>query len=70
MHDVGFRDAISCVCANPSHNTSAVAEKAAVQSGKGTAGKGEFWGAVMRKERVGMLQEGDQYKPMVDPKIS
>ena len=70
MHDVGFRDTISGVCANPSHNASTVAKKATVQSGKGSAGKSELWGTVMRKEGIGMLQEGDQHKPVVDPTVS
>jgi hypothetical protein len=55
MQDVGFRNTISGVCANPSHNTSRVAEKVAVQSGKGSAGKGELWGTVMGKKGVCML---------------
>lgn len=67
MQDVGFRNTISGVWGNPSHNASTVAEKVAVQSGKGSSGKGELWGTVMGKEGVGMLQEGDQHKPMIDP---
>jgi hypothetical protein len=55
MQDVGFRNTISGMCTNPTHNASTVAEKAAVQSGKGSAGKSELWGTVMGKERVGML---------------
>ena len=70
MHDVGFGDTISGVCTKPGHNTSTVAKKVAVQSGKGSTGKGELWGAVMGEEGVGMLQESDQYKPMVDPVLS
>ena len=69
MQDVGFRDTISGVCANPSHNTSIVAEKAAVQRSNRSTGKVEFWGTIMRKEGVGMLQEGDQHQPMVDPTV-
>ena len=55
MQDVGFRNTISGVCTNPSHNASTVAEKVAVQSGKGSTGKGELRGTVMGKEGVGML---------------
>lgn len=55
MQDVGFRNSISGVCANPGHNASTIAEKAAVQSSKGSAGKGELWGTIMGKEGVGML---------------
>ena len=55
MQDVCFRYTISGVCANPTHNTSTIAEKVAVQSCKGSAGKVELWGTVMGKERVGML---------------
>jgi hypothetical protein len=55
MQDVSFRNTISGMCANPTHNASTVAEKVAVQSGKSSAGKGELWGTVMGKEGVGML---------------
>ena len=55
MHDVRFRNTICGMCANPSHNASTVTEKVAVQSSKGSAGKGKLWGTVMGKERVGVL---------------
>ena len=55
MQNVGFRNTISGMCANPTHNASTVAEKVAIQSGKGSAGKSELWGTVMGKEGVGML---------------
>lgn len=69
MQDVGFRDTMSGMCANPGHNASTVAKKVAVQSGKGSTSKSELWSTVMGKEGVGMLQEGDQHKPMIDPTV-
>jgi hypothetical protein len=69
MQDVGLRYTVSGVRANPSHNATTVTEEVAVQSGKGSAGKSELRGTVMRKEGVGVLQEGDQHKPMIDPKV-
>lgn len=55
MQDVGFRDTICGMWPNPGHKASTVTEKVAVQSGKGSASKGELWGAVMGKEGVGVL---------------
>lgn len=55
VQNVGFRNTISGMCANPTHNASTVTEKVAVQSGKGSASKSELRGTVMGKEGVGML---------------
>jgi hypothetical protein len=69
MENVSFRDTVCSVSTDPGHDFSAVTEKVPVQSGQGTSGEGELWSTVMGEERVGVLQESDQYQPVVDPRM-
>jgi len=53
--------------ADPAHDGSEVAKQGAVQRGEGTTGESEFRSAIMGEARVGVLQEGDQDEPVVNP---
>ena len=68
MQDMGLGDTVCGVRSNPPHDLTAVTEKVSVQSRQGTPRKGELGSSVMRKERIGMLQESDEYQPVVDPR--
>lgn len=67
VQDVSLRNAVGSMCAEPGHNGTQITEEVTVQGGKGATGKGELGGTIMREQRVGVLQEGDQDKPVVDP---
>ena len=69
VQDVSLRDTIGCMGTDNSHGTSEVTQKAAVESSEGTASKGEFRSTVVGQEGIGVLQEGDENKPVVDPEI-
>jgi len=69
VQDVSLRDTIGCMGTDSSHGTSEVTQKAAVESSEGTASKGEFRSTVVGQEGIGVLQEGDENKPVVDPEI-
>lgn len=64
---MSLRNAVGSVSTNPSHNTATVTEEVTIEGGKSTSGEGKLGGTVMGKERVGVLEEGDQDKPMVNP---
>lgn len=67
MEDVGLGDSVGSMGTNPSHDASAVTEQVSVKGGKSTTSESELGGTVMREEGVGVLQEGDQHKPVVNP---
>jgi len=69
VQDVSLRNTVGGMCADPGHKGTQITEEVTVQGGKGAAGKGELGGTIMREKRVGVLQEGDQDKPVVDPKV-
>jgi hypothetical protein len=69
VKDVSLRDTVGSVCTEPSHDWAKVTKKVAIQGGEGTTGEGKLGSTVMREERVGVLEEGDENEPMVDPKI-
>jgi hypothetical protein len=69
VEDMSLRDTIGSMCANPAHNTAKVTEKVTVERSKGTTREGELGGTVMRKERIGVLKEGNQDEPVVYPKV-
>lgn len=68
MQDVSLRDTVCGVSSEPSHDFTAVTEKVSIQSRQGTPREGKLGSTVMGKKRVGMLEEGDQYQPVVDPR--
>lgn len=67
VQDVSLRNTVGGMRAEPAHNGTQIAEEMTVQGGKSATGKGELGGTIMRKKRVGVLQEGDQDEPVVDP---
>lgn len=67
MRNMSLGDAMGRTRANPAHDAAEIAKQVPVKSCKGTTLERELGRAVMRKERVGVLQEGDQDKPVVHP---
>lgn len=67
VQDVSLRNTVGSMCAEPAHNGTQISEEVTVQGGKSATSKGELGGTIMREKRVGVLQEGDQDKPVVDP---
>jgi len=67
--DMSLRDTVRAGGGDPGHGGSEVTEEATIISGQGTTGESELAGTVMRKEGVSVLQESDQYKPVVDPEV-
>lgn len=67
VQDVRLRDAVSGDAAEPAHQATEVAERAAIQRRESAALEREFALAVTGKDRVGVLQERDQDEPVVDP---
>lgn len=68
MGDVCLRDTVCTGSSDPGHDGSKVAEEVTIVSGQGTTGESELVGTIMRNEGVGVLQESDQHKPVVDPR--
>ena len=69
VQDVSLRNTVSSMSTDPGHDGAQVTEKVTIQGGKGATSKGELGATVMRKERISVLQKGDQDKPMVDPDL-
>lgn len=67
VRNVGLRDTVSEVRADPAHDAAAVAEEVAVERRKRTTGERELGGTVVGQERVGVLEEGDEHQPVVNP---
>lgn len=67
VEDMGLGDAVGGVRANPGRDGATIAEEATIKSSESTTGEGEFGRAVMGEERIGVLEEGDQDKEMVNP---
>jgi hypothetical protein len=57
-----------CACgSDPGHDRSEITKEITVIGRQGTTGEGELARTIMGEEGVGVLQEGDQYEPMVNP---
>jgi hypothetical protein len=54
---------------DPAHDTAKVAENVTVERSKSTTRECKLWGTVMRKERGGVLKEGNQDEPVVYPRV-
>jgi len=67
VQDVSLRNTVGSMCAKPPHKGTQITEEVTVQGGKSATRKGKLRGTIMREKRVGVLQEGDQDKPVVDP---
>ena len=69
VQNMSLGNTVRRMSTDPAHEAAEVTQKAAVQSGKSSASEGELRSTVVREERVGVLQEGDQNQPVVDPTI-
>lgn len=67
MEYVSLRNTVCSMSTNPAHNLAAVTEEVTVESGKSTTREGKLGSAVVGEERVCMLKEGNQDKPVVNP---
>ena len=67
MQNVCLSDSVGRDSSEPAHDRSQVTKHRAVEGCKGTSGEGELGSAVVREQRIGVLQEGDGDKPVVDP---
>ena len=65
--NMGFRDTVSGHRTEPGHDTAKVAEEAPVKRSKGTARERELGSTVVGQNGVGVLEEGDEDKPVVYP---
>ena len=70
VQNVSLGDTMSCMSPNPTHDTAKVTQKATVKRGQSTTGEVELRRTVVRENGIGMLQERDQYQPVVDPESS
>lgn len=59
MGDMGLRDTVRAGGSDPGHDRSKITKEVTIISRQGTTRESELGGAVMRKEGVGVLQEGD-----------
>ena len=62
-----FRDSMCHSCANPTHKRSEVAKQITIEGCQSTTRECEFLRTIVRQQRIGMLQEGDEHKPVVHP---
>ena len=69
VHDMSFRDTMSCVSPNPSHDLATVTQKAAVERSQSATRESKLWRTVVRENGIGVLQERDQHQPVVHPEI-
>ena len=67
VRNVRLRDAVCRPRAKPAPEAASAAEQVAVDGREGAAGEGKGTSAVVREERVGVLEEGDENEPVVDP---
>ena len=67
MRNVRLGDPMGERCRQPSHNGAQVAQKVPVVRRQRASWEGELAGTVVREEGIGVLEEGDQNDPVVDP---
>lgn len=67
VQDMSLRDTMSCVSPNPSHDLATVTQKTAIERSQSATRECELWRTVVREKGIGMLQERDQYQPVVNP---
>lgn len=67
VEDVGLGDTVGSMRSDPGHDTAEITKKLTVEGSKSTTGEGKLGSTVVRKEWVGVLQEGDQHEPVVNP---
>lgn len=69
MEDVSLRDTVRDDATEPSEEWTGSTEKRAVEGGECATLEIECGAAVVREERVCVLEEGDQHEPVVDPEV-
>ena len=67
VKNVRLRDSVGSVGPKPAHNRTKISEEVAIQRAQRAAGEVVCFRAVVREQGIGMLQEGDQDKPVIDP---
>ena len=67
VEDVGLGDTVGSSGTEPSSNWAKITEEATVECRESTTGESEFRSTVMGEEGVGVLEEGNQNEPVVDP---
>lgn len=65
--DMSLRDTMCTGGTNPSHDGSKITKEITIIGRQSPTGEGELACTIMGKEGVGVLQECDQYEPVVDP---
>ena len=68
VKDVGLGDTVGSMSPEPGHDAAAITKQVTVESGEGTALEVELRGTVMGNQGIRVLEECDEYKPVVDPK--
>ena len=69
MEDVSLRDSVREAATKPAEEGTSATEKRAVEGGEGTTLEVERGATVVREVGVGVLEEGDQNEPVVDPEV-
>ena len=67
VQDMSLGDTMSCVSPNPTHDLATVTQKVAVERSQSATRECKLWRTVVRENGIGMLEECDQHKPVVDP---
>ena len=67
VEDMRLGDAVRGPRADPAPDAAEVAEEVAVERRERAALERELGGAVVRDDGVGVLEEGDEDEPVVDP---
>lgn len=67
MRYVRLGDTMSERRRQPSHDRAQISQQVSVVCCQRASWEGELARAVMREKRIGVLKEGDQDDPMVDP---
>ena len=65
--DMCLRDTVGASSGDPSHDGSEVTKKVTIIRRQGSTRESELASTIMGKERVCVLQKGDQHEPVVDP---
>lgn len=67
VSNMSLRDTVSSNGTEPTHELSTVAEELTIQGTKSATGESELGSTVVGKKGVGVLQERDEDKPVIDP---
>lgn len=70
MQNVSLGNSMSSESNDGSHSWAKITEQSTVQGSKSTASEGVSGGAVMGKNGVGVVEEGNEDDPVVYPEVS